>query len=171
MQGPAASWISHSLDGSTTNSSCTSRNSLKFFGEKKRSRVEIMRMQGGKGWIICGKWFSTGKLFFRHRGEVSCINVRWRVQAPAKVVAWSCNCSNCSEGFGTHTAKHTFCKVCGITSFYYPRSNPDGVAITYKCVDPGTLTYVEVKHFDGKNWENSYNQSNIASQSKVDSGN
>ncbi|KAL6223585.1 hypothetical protein ACLB2K_006968 [Fragaria x ananassa] len=27
-----------------------------------------MRMQGGKGWIICGKWFSTGNLFFRHCG-------------------------------------------------------------------------------------------------------
>lgn len=132
-----------------------------------------------------------------HDGGCHCKNVRWRVQAPAKVVAWSCNCSNCSMrgnthfivpsgrfellgnseqflttySFGTHTAKHTFCKVCGITSFYYPRSNPDGVAITYKCVDPGTLTYVEVKYFDGKNWENSYNQSNIASQSKVDSGN
>ena len=132
-----------------------------------------------------------------HDGGCHCKNVRWRVQAPAKVVAWSCNCSNCSMrgnthfivpserfellgnseqflttySFGTHTAKHTFCKVCGITSFYYPRSNPDGVAITYKCVDPGTLTYVEVKYFDGKNWENSYNQSNIASQSKVDFGN
>ncbi|KAL6125441.1 hypothetical protein ACLB2K_073499 [Fragaria x ananassa] len=132
-----------------------------------------------------------------HDGGCHCKNVRWRVQAPAKVVAWSCNCSNCSMrgntnfivpserfellgnseqflttySFGTHTAKHTFCKVCGITSFYYPRSNPDGVAITYKCVDLGTLTYVEVKYFDGKNWEKSYNQSNIASQSKVDSGN
>ncbi|EEC84541.1 hypothetical protein OsI_31280 [Oryza sativa Indica Group] len=40
--------------------------------------------------------------------------------------------------FGTHTAKHTFCRVCGITSFYTPRSNPDGVAVTAACVDPGT---------------------------------
>ncbi|KAF4396316.1 hypothetical protein G4B88_019116 [Cannabis sativa] len=47
--------------------------------------------------------------------------------------------------FGTHTAKHTFCKVCGITSFYIPRSNPDGVAVTFKCVDPGTLLHVESK--------------------------
>ncbi|XP_050387994.1 uncharacterized protein LOC126804966 [Argentina anserina] len=132
-----------------------------------------------------------------HYGGCHCKNVRWRVQAPTKVVAWSCNCSNCSMrgnihfvvpyerfellgnseqflttySFGTHTAKHTFCKVCGITSFYYPRSNPDGVAITYRCVDPGTLTYVEVKYFDGKNWEDSYKQSNIASQSNGDSRN
>ncbi|KAI4294750.1 hypothetical protein MLD38_040921 [Melastoma candidum] len=32
--------------------------------------------------------------------------------------------------FNTHTAKHTFCKVCGITSFYKPRSNPDGIAVS-----------------------------------------
>ncbi|PRQ45468.1 hypothetical protein RchiOBHm_Chr3g0491731 [Rosa chinensis] len=132
-----------------------------------------------------------------HDGGCHCKNVRWRVQAPTNVVAWSCNCSNCSMrgnthfivpyerfellgnseqflttySFGTHTAKHTFCKVCGITSFYYPRSNPDGVAITYRCVDPGTLTHVEVKYIDGQNWEKSCNQFNIASLSKVDSGN
>lgn len=32
--------------------------------------------------------------------------------------------------FGSKTAKHLFCKVCGISAFYNPRSNPDGVAIT-----------------------------------------
>jgi hypothetical protein len=60
--------------------------------------------------------------------------------------------------FGTHTAKHTFCKFCGITSFYVPRANPDGFSITLRCVDPGTLTHVEIKNFDGQNWERSYNQ-------------
>ena len=32
--------------------------------------------------------------------------------------------------FGTKKAKHMFCKVCGISSFYVPRSNPDGVGVT-----------------------------------------
>ncbi|CAN6572719.1 unnamed protein product [Malus baccata var. baccata] len=128
-----------------------------------------------------------------HEGGCHCKNVRWRVKAPSSVVAWSCNCSNCSMrgnthfivpaerfqllsdseqflttySFGTHTAKHTFCKVCGITSFYYPRSNPDGVAITFRCVDLGTLAHIEIKYYDGQNWEASHSQSGIASQSKV----
>ncbi|CAN6700268.1 unnamed protein product [Malus baccata var. baccata] len=128
-----------------------------------------------------------------HEGGCHCKNVRWRVKAPSSVVAWSCNCSNCSMrgnthfivpaerfqllsdseqflttySFGTHAAKHTFCKVCGITSFYYPRSNPDGVAITFRCVDLGTLAHIEIKYYDGQNWEASHSQSGIASQSKV----
>ncbi|XXG51193.1 hypothetical protein AAC387_Pa02g5020 [Persea americana] len=71
--------------------------------------------------------------------------------------------------FGTHTAKHTFCKVCGITSFYKPRSNPDGIAVSFRCVDPGTLVHAEIKEFDGRNWEMSYNGSSIASFSKLES--
>nr|XP_043633384.1 uncharacterized protein LOC122604565 [Erigeron canadensis] len=128
-----------------------------------------------------------------HNGGCHCKNVRWRVDAPASIVAWQCNCSDCAMRgnthfivpserfeilgdsekflttytFGTHTAKHTFCKVCGITSFYTPKSNPDGIAITYKCVDPGSITHVEIKHFDGLNWEISHKSTGIASCSKV----
>lgn len=128
-----------------------------------------------------------------HSGGCHCKRVRWQVQAPSSIVVWKCDCSNCSMRgnthfivpserfellgeskeflttytFGTHTAQHKFCKVCGITSFYIPRSNPDGVSVTFGCVDPGTITHVEIKDFDGKNWENSYNTSGIASCSKV----
>ena len=28
--------------------------------------------------------------------------------------------------FGSHKAKLTFCRTCGVQSFYTPRSNPDG---------------------------------------------
>lgn len=127
-----------------------------------------------------------------HYGGCHCRHVRWQVEAPSSVVAWQCNCSDCSMRgnthfivpsskfkllndseeylttytFGTHTARHIFCKVCGITSFYVPRSNPDGVAVTFKCVDPGTLRHVEVRHFDGTNWEQSYEQTSIAKCSR-----
>ncbi|MBA0584847.1 uncharacterized protein LOC105792761 [Gossypium raimondii] len=130
-----------------------------------------------------------------HNGGCHCKNVRWKVQAPASVIAWKCNCSDCSMRgnvhfvvprqrfellgdsdqfittytFGTHTAKHTFCKVCGITSFYTPRSNPDGIAVTLACLDPGTLSHVEIRHADGKNWEDFFHRSGIALQSKIHS--
>ena len=65
--------------------------------------------------------------------------------------------------FGTHTAKHTFCNICGITSFYRPRSNPLGVGITLSCLVPqvecgnpgsnGDASTSEVRFFDGRNWE------------------
>ncbi|KAK7285270.1 hypothetical protein RJT34_20035 [Clitoria ternatea] len=128
-----------------------------------------------------------------HTGGCHCKNVRWKVVAPSSVVAWECSCSNCcmranthfivpagnfellgdsekfltTYTFGSQNAKHTFCKICGITSFYYPRSNPDGVAVTFRCVDPGTLTHIEIRHFDGKNWDSSYNQTGISSFSMV----
>jgi len=50
-------------------------------------------------------------------------------------------------------ARHLFCSRCGITPFYRPRSNPDGWAITFQCLDPGTVASVEVRHFDGQHWE------------------
>ncbi|KAA3468449.1 Centromere V [Gossypium australe] len=132
-----------------------------------------------------------------HNGGCHCKNVRWHVQAPTSVVAWKCNCSNCSMRgtihfvvprqrfellgdskefittytFGTHTAKHTFCKVCGITSFYTQRSNPNGIAVTLACLEPGTLSHVEIRNFDGKNWEDFCDQSGIALQSKIHSTN
>ncbi|GER26227.1 carbon-sulfur lyases [Striga asiatica] len=128
-----------------------------------------------------------------HCGGCHCKRVRWRVRAPPSVVAWQCNCSDCSMRgnthfvvpsqdfelnedskqflttytFGTHTAKHTFCRICGITSFYIPRSNPDGVGVTVNCVDSGTLKNVEMRQFDGQNWESSFVQSGISSYSKI----
>ncbi|XP_072979782.1 uncharacterized protein [Typha angustifolia] len=128
-----------------------------------------------------------------HNGGCHCRSVRWQVEASSSVVAWKCNCSDCfmranthfvvpstkfkligdsekfltTYTFGTHTAKHTFCKLCGITSFYIPRSNPDGVAVTVNCVDSGTLAHVEIRKFDGRNWERSYGQSSISSFSKL----
>ena len=127
-----------------------------------------------------------------HKGGCHCRRVQWEVQAPKSVAAWKCNCSNCSMRgnthfivhrlrfkllagesnittytFGTNTAKHTFCNVCGITSFYTPRSNPDGIAVTLACVDPGTLSHVEIRSFDGRNWEDSYAQTGISVCSKL----
>ena len=59
--------------------------------------------------------------------------------------------------FGTYTAKHLFCRHCGISSFYVPRSHPNGVSVNMRCldgIDPSKLT---LKPFDGQNWENNIN--------------
>lgn len=46
-----------------------------------------------------------------------------------------------------------FCSRCGVQSFYIPRSNPDGYAVTVHCIDADTIREVHFEHFDGRNWE------------------
>ena len=55
--------------------------------------------------------------------------------------------------FNTGTARHLFCRHCGVKSFYVPRSNPDGFSVNVRCLDAATLEAVEVVPFDGRNWE------------------
>lgn len=113
-----------------------------------------------------------------HTGGCHCGAVRFDVIAPAAITAYRCNCSIClksgflalivpansfrlvsGEGqvatyrFNTGVAKHTFCKVCGVKSFYTPRSRPDGVSVNVLCLDPGTVSSIDIKDFDGQHWE------------------
>ncbi|WP_293003203.1 GFA family protein [Nevskia sp.] len=113
-----------------------------------------------------------------HRGGCHCGAVRFEVQANARVLVQRCNCSMCAPSgylhlivpgadfrllqgedalttytFNTGVAKHRFCKICGIKSFYIPRSNPDGYSVNVNCLDAGTLEHVDVEPFDGQNWE------------------
>lgn len=55
--------------------------------------------------------------------------------------------------FNTGTAKHLFCRICGIQSFYVPRSHPDGYSVNARCLEPGTVTGMDVVPFDGQHWE------------------
>ena len=113
-----------------------------------------------------------------HRGGCHWRRVRFEVEAPAALKVQDCNCSLCrmsgflhlivpasrfrllsgaedlSEySFNTGVARHRFCRVCGVKSFYIPRSNPDGVDVNVRCLDEGTVTSLEVESFDGSNWE------------------
>ena len=112
-----------------------------------------------------------------YQGGCHCGAVRFEVDAPGDITVSDCNCSICRKTgflhlivpkskfrllqgaeqittytFNTGVAKHTFCKVCGIKSFYTPRSNPDGVDVNLRCLDtpPQQMT---IKPFDGQNWE------------------
>ncbi len=55
--------------------------------------------------------------------------------------------------FNTGQAKHTFCSVCGVQAFYYPRSNPDGVSVAPYCISSGTIKGVKTETFNGQDWE------------------
>jgi hypothetical protein len=117
----------------------------------------------------------------RHQGGCHCGRVRFEVLAPKIIPVSRCNCSICSMSghlglivprdrftlksgedslteytFNTGTARHLFCKSCGIKSFYIPRSHPDGVSVNVSCIDPGTVKEMVIKEFDGQNWERYY---------------
>jgi hypothetical protein len=57
--------------------------------------------------------------------------------------------------FNTGTARHLFCRTCGIKSFYVPRSNPDGFSVNARCLDPATIDGIDLEPFDGQHWEQS----------------
>jgi hypothetical protein len=71
--------------------------------------------------------------------------------------------------WGTKTAQRRFCKTCGILPFYTPRSNASdgGYGVTLACVDFGNNgPRVEIRKFDGVNWEKSFRETSIANESK-----
>jgi hypothetical protein len=55
--------------------------------------------------------------------------------------------------FNTGVAQHYFCKICGIKSFYVPRSNPEGFSVNFRCIDNTENIEYSLKHLDGQNWE------------------
>ena len=114
----------------------------------------------------------------RHKGGCHCGRVAFEVEAPARIEATRCNCSICSMSgflhlfvsrdnfqllrgedvlttytFNTGVAQHYFCSVCGVKSYYLPRSHPDGLSINVNCLDPATIEAIIEQPFDGGNWE------------------
>jgi len=113
-----------------------------------------------------------------HRGGCHCGRVKFEVDAPANIEATRCNCSICNMcgflhlfvahkdfrllsgenslttyTFNTGVAQHSFCSICGVKSFYVPRSHPDGLSINVNCLDRSGIGSVEETRFDGENWE------------------
>lgn len=118
-----------------------------------------------------------------HSGGCHCGAVTFEFDAPDTVTATDCNCSICAltghqhvfaahedfrllsgqdalseYQFGSKTARHLFCKHCGVKAFYQPRSHPDRYSINLKAIKPGTLTVSDFIIFDGQNWEDNIHQ-------------
>lgn len=113
-----------------------------------------------------------------HRGGCHCGRVRFDIDAPATLDVLDCNCSMCrmtgflhlivpasrfrliagtedltEYRFNTGTARHLFCRHCGVKAFYVPRSHPDGWSVNVRCLDAGTVERVNVTAFDDNDRE------------------
>ncbi|NJL65037.1 MAG: GFA family protein [Methylacidiphilales bacterium] len=113
----------------------------------------------------------------KYEGGCHCGAVRFRVEVENHKVD-DCNCSICSKKgflhlivkrekftllqgedilqtytFNTGIAQHKFCSICGIHSFYIPRSHPDCIDVNVRCLDGDVISNFEIVRFDGKNWE------------------
>ena len=109
-------------------------------------------------------------------GGCHCGAVQFSVDAPEPLDVVDCNCSICTKKgflhlivpetalvitagadalttytFNTHTAKHMFCRTCGIHPFYRPRSHPDSWDVNVRCLDDAPP--FTPRPFDGTNWE------------------
>jgi len=51
--------------------------------------------------------------------------------------------------FGTRTARHHFCRQCGVASFYVPRR----IDVNVRCLDGVDVAALAPRPFDGRNWE------------------
>ena len=114
-----------------------------------------------------------------YEGGCHCGAVRFRVVVDEHASS-DCNCSICTKKgflhlivpanrftllrgadmlstyrFNTGIAQHKFCKVCGIHSFYTPRSHPEGVDVNVRCLDGVDVAALVRRPFDGRHWEES----------------
>ena len=55
--------------------------------------------------------------------------------------------------FGTRTAKHYFCRTCGISAFRVSRSDPESITVNVRCLEGVDLESLDVDPFDGVHWE------------------
>jgi hypothetical protein len=104
--------------------------------------------------------------------------VKFRLRPPPEVELLDCNCSICARTsylhliiphsdfelvsgqdmlsryrFGTEAAEHLFCRICGVKSFYQPRSHPGAWSVNFRCLEDGHGLIPTIRPFDGRDWE------------------
>lgn len=111
-------------------------------------------------------------------GQCHCGALRFRALIHDNATAYRCNCSICKVNgfihlrvpepefqllkgddeiteyrFNTMTARHMFCRVCGVKPFYRPRSNPTEFTVNMNCLTGDLDASIQVRDFDGVHWE------------------
>jgi hypothetical protein len=112
-----------------------------------------------------------------YKGSCHCGRVTFEMEAKLDSLV-ECNCSICRRRgalwhgvseqrlriltgeadltlyqFNTKTAKHYFCRVCGIHPFVRPRLDPTRWAVNVRCIDGLDVSKLPVRQFDGEHWE------------------
>jgi hypothetical protein len=112
-----------------------------------------------------------------YAGSCHCGRIRFEVTTDLSRAS-QCNCSICTkkaylhhmvsaEGFrllsgtddlatyqfGTMTARHHFCRHCGVAPFFRPRANPANYMVNVRCLEGVALESLSVAQFDGRSWE------------------
>ena len=112
-----------------------------------------------------------------YKGSCHCGRVSFEIEAKLDSLV-ECNCSICRRRgalwqgvpesrlrilsgesdltlyqFNTKTAKHYFCRHCGIHPFARPRLDPTRWAVNVRCIDGVDLSALPVRLFDGEHWE------------------
>lgn len=125
---------------------------------------------------------ADGTVLTTYMGGCHCGAVRFSVKTQGEKLT-DCNCSICRKKgflhlivtkdkfnliqgedvlktykFNTGIAQHKFCGVCGIHSFYIPRSHPDCIDVNVHCLDENVIDNFEIVAFDGQNWEESIHE-------------
>ena len=120
---------------------------------------------------------SADKPMQTYQGSCHCGRVTFELDAVLTQVI-DCNCSLCRRRgalwhgatepqlrivkgeseldlyrFNTKTAKHYFCRHCGIHPFIRPRLDPSRWAVNVRCLDDVDLASLKVRQFDGVHWE------------------
>ncbi len=113
----------------------------------------------------------------RQRGSCHCGAVAFEAEGELDRVT-VCNCSICARSgylhwyveparfrlltdpssydtyrFGTGTAQHHFCRICGVSAFRRPRSDPHLYDVNARCLEGVDAEALPVERFDGENWE------------------
>ena len=111
-----------------------------------------------KGQCLCGAVQVEAVIAFDGLTVCHCdMCRRWAGGPFVAVQSESVSFDVAGDALATYTssdwAERGFCKTCGIKSFYIPRSNQDGFAVTWRCLDDWMDLDVTINRFDGQNWE------------------